>query len=137
MKMPLFSAIAALAMVIGTAQAKHYDRTATFASNAVADSGQCTVEVMVPGQARVRIEGTSASMLKLSGRDPEWRKFECTSPMPEKPKDFRLETLGGRGHQELVHGPRHHGGSAVVKVDDPKKGEDVYSFTIIWGNATK
>src|SRR5262249_59613313 len=108
MKMALFSAIVALAMAIGTAQAKHYDRTATFTSNAVAESGQCTVEVMVPGQARVRIEGTSASMLKLSGRDPVWRKFECSSPLPEKPKDFRLETLGGRGHQELVHGPRHH-----------------------------
>ena len=133
MKKPLFSAIAALAITLSSAAAKDHERMATFTSDVAADAGQCTVEVMVPGAARVKIDGGSAKLEKLSGRDPEWRRFECTSRLPEKPAAFRLETLGGRGHQELVHGPRHHGGKAVVRIDDSKRGEDTYSFNIVWG----
>ena len=138
MKTLLFSAIAALAIAICPLGAQTttmtFERTATFTSNTASDSGQCTVEVMVPGQARVKIHGDHATLEKVSGRDPEWRKFECTSPMPSKPGTFRVETTGGRGHEEMVHGPRHNGGSAVVLIDDPKHGEDVYSFNVIWGD---
>ena len=136
MKKPLFSIIAALA-ISAVAGAKDFPKTATFTSETTVDAGQCTVEVMVPGTARVKIEGDSATLQQLSGRQPEWRKFECTGRMPEKPTSFRLETLGGRGKEELVHGPRHHGGSASVHISDPKKGEDVYSFNVIWGPPKK
>jgi len=135
MKKLLFSAIATLAISISPAGAKTYDRTASFKSSTVSDSGQCTVEVVVPGQARVKINGDSASLLQVGGRTPEWRKFECTSPMPKKPVNFRLEKTGGRGHEELVHGPRHNGGTAVIVIDDPKHGEDTYTFDIVWGTA--
>jgi len=133
MKKLLFSAIPVLAIGISPAIAETLHRTASFASNVASDSGQCTVEVMVPGQARIRLDGDSASLQKMSGRSPEWRRFECTSRMPEKPVAFRMESTSGRGRQEMVHGPRHHGGTAVFFIDDPKHGEDLYSFDIIWG----
>src|ERR1041385_4985781 len=129
----LFTAIPILAIAISPAGAKSYHRTASYTSDMVSDSGKCTVQVVVPGEARVKIEGDSASLEKVSGREPEWRKFECSSKMPEKPVEFRVESLGGRGHQELVHGPRHHGGNAVIRIDDPKHGEDTYTFDIMWG----
>jgi hypothetical protein len=136
MKKLLFSAIPLLAIAIAPAIAKTGHRTATFTSNTPSDSGRCTVEVVVPGSARVKIEGASATLQKEGGRDPEWRRFECTSPMPEKPVAFRVGNLGGRGKQELVHGPRHHGGDAVVYVSDPKHGEDTYTFDVMWGAET-
>ena len=135
MKKLLFSAIATSAMVTGLMAAQSSQRTASFTSNTVADSGRCTVEVVVPGEARVRIHGDTATLVKVSGRDPEWRKFECTSQMPKKPAEFRVETTGGRGHEELVHGPRGHSGTATVFINDPKHGEDTYSFEVVWGNA--
>jgi hypothetical protein len=137
MKQFLLSAAAALALTISATAATHdHSRTATFTSSAVTDSGKCTVEVMVPGQARVKINGSIATLERVSGRTPEWRRFECTSPMPKKPASFRVESLGGRGHQDLVHGPRHNGGTATVRIDDPKKGDDVYTFDVVWGRPT-
>jgi glyoxylase-like metal-dependent hydrolase (beta-lactamase superfamily II) len=56
--------------------------------------------------------------------------------MPDKPVAFRVESLGGRGTQEMIHGPRHHGGDAVVYIRDPKHGEDTYTFDVMWGAAT-
>jgi hypothetical protein len=132
MNKPLFSVIAASAIAIGIAGASTHERTATLTSNGVSGSGKCTVEVVVPGTAEIKIEGSSASLQKFSGRDPEWRRFECTSALPEKPVAFRLESVGGRGRQELVHGPRHHGGSAKIFIHDHKRGEDTYTFNIVW-----
>jgi hypothetical protein len=97
-----------------------------------ADSGKCTVEVVVPGAAQVRVKGDSASLIKMSGRNPEWKRFECSSPLPKKPVDFRMEATGGRGHQVLEHGPRYNHGTAVINIDDPGHGEDTYSFDLIW-----
>jgi hypothetical protein len=134
MKKLLFSTITTLAIVIPLSADHAQRRTATFASNQAADSGSCTMEVVVPGQARIKVEGSEAKLEKISGRDPEIKRFECTSQMPEKPVAFRMEDTGGRGHMELVHGPRHHGGDAVITIRDSKKGEDTYSFNLVWGN---
>jgi hypothetical protein len=132
-KLVLFT-IGTLAIAINPLSADHTQRrTASFTSNQAADSGSCTVEVVVPGEARIKIEGNEAKLEKISGREPEFRRFECTSPVPEKPVAFRTEETGGRGHMELVHGPRHHGGDAVISIRDSKHGEDAYTFNLVWG----
>jgi hypothetical protein len=136
MKKLLFSAIALSAIVMYGADKRTYERAATFASNTPADTGSCTVEVMVPGEARVRIHGDSATLIHESGRTPEWKKFECSSPMPKKPAAFRVENLGGRGKEELIHGPKGFGGTATVYIADPKHGDDTYSFQVVWGEKT-
>src|SRR2546430_13044312 len=126
MKKLLFSIIAASAISIVPASAASYPRAASFTSNTAADSGQCTVEVVVPGEARVTVQRDSADLDRVSGRSPEWRRFECTSPMPKKPVEFRMETVSGRGTQELVHGAAHHRGKAIVYINDRGHGEDTY-----------
>lgn len=127
---------AALVLTIAPANAhENYKKTATFTNSAVADSGSCTVEVMVPGAARVKIHGDTATLEHVSGRAPEWRRFECSSAMPRNPASFRVENVSGRGHEEMVHGPKHNGGSVVVYINDSKKGEDTYTFNVIWGTA--
>jgi hypothetical protein len=136
MKKFLFCTGAALAIALypGGAAAQSFERTATFTNSTMTDSGRCTVEVMVPGEARIRIHRDTAKLEHVSGRAPEWKRFECTGQMPKNPASFRVEMKEGRGHEEMVHGPAHNGGTAVVYINDPKHGEDTYSFDIVWGN---
>ena len=137
MKKLIIPGLAILAIAISPLSADHAKRrTATFSSNVAADSGSCTMEVVVPGEARIKVEGNEAKLEKLSGRDPEFKRFECTGAIPEKPVAFRMEDTGGRGHMKLVHGPRHHGGDAVIYIRDSKSGEDTYSFNLAWGMET-
>jgi hypothetical protein len=132
MKQFVLSGIIGSAIVFAPAFGAELIRTASYTSTVATDSGKCTVEVVVPGTAQVRVKGDSATLIKMSGRDPEWKRFECSSPLPKKPVDFRMETTGGRGHQDLRHGPRYNRGTAVVDIDDPGHGEDTYSFDLIW-----
>jgi hypothetical protein len=51
--------------------------------------------------------------------------------MPMNPVDFRFQGLDGRGNQRLIRDPRN-GGSAVVRIDDPRGGSQGYTFDITW-----
>jgi hypothetical protein len=53
--------------------------------------------------------------------------------MPVNPGFFRLETVSGRGRQELVRDPRN-GGPAIIRISDPEGGADTYVFDVNWGN---
>ena len=100
------------------------------------DRGKCTIEVVVDGAAEVEIRGENAILRNLSGRPPEWRRFECTSVMPPNPADFRFAGVDGRGRQQLVRDPRS-GGGAVVRIEDPDNGAEGYTFDLTWsGNGT-
>ena len=81
------------------------------------DRGKCTVEVVVDGAAQVLIRGNTATLRDLNGRQPQWRRFECTAVMPPNPADFRFQGIDGRGRQSLVRDPRN-GGAAVVQIED-------------------
>jgi hypothetical protein len=95
--------------------------------------GRCTVEVVVDGAAEVDIRGASATLRNLSGQPPQWRRFECTSPLPANPVDFRFSGVDGRGRQELIRDPRN-GGAAVVRIEDPDNGAEGYTFDLTWGD---
>jgi hypothetical protein len=98
------------------------------------DRGKCTIEVVVDGAAEVEIRGATANLRDLSGAAPQWRRFECTGPLPANPSGFRFAGVDGRGRQELIREPRN-GGAAVVRIDDPDNGSEGYTFDIMWGNA--
>ncbi len=97
------------------------------------DQGKCTIEVVVDGAAEVEIRGDTANLRNLSGRPPQWRRFECTGVMPRNVTNFRFSGVDGRGRQELVRDPRD-GGVAVVRIEDPDNGSEGYTFDIEWNN---
>jgi len=97
------------------------------------DYGKCTVEVVVDGGAQVEIRGDTATLRDTNGQTPQWRRFECTSPLPPNPANFRFAGVDGRGNQTLVRDPRN-GGAAVVQIADPQGGSEGYTFDIFWGN---
>lgn len=93
------------------------------------NAGRCYAEVVVDGAAELQIYGETANLRNLSGGQPQWRRFECSSPMPAN-ADVRVN-INGRGRAQLVASPRN-GGPAVVRIEDSKGGAEVYQLEFQW-----
>ena len=100
-----YCAIAVLGLFGGVLHAQTTERRANFTGGG-GPEGKCTVEVIVDGSAEVEIRGDRAILRNLFGQPPQWRRFECTSPMPPNPVNFRFQGVDGRGSQNLVSAPR-------------------------------
>ena len=126
--------VAAIAVLAPGAGAQPNQRRATIVGGGDRDRGKCTVEVVVDGAADVEIRGDQGIVRNLSGQPAQWRRFECTSPMPANAADFRFAGVDGRGRQQLIKDPRS-GGVAVVRIEDPQGGSEGYTFDLVWGGA--
>src|ERR1044071_9850248 len=118
--------------VAAVAGAQTFPRRAALVGGGSPNEGKCTVEVVVDGAAEVEIRGANAILRNLSGHAPQWRRFECTSPLPANPADFRFAGVDGRGNQQLLREPRN-GGPAVVRIEDRDGGAEGYTFDVTWG----
>jgi hypothetical protein len=94
--------------------------------------GKCKIEVKVDGVAEIEIAGERAELHTLSGNPAEWVRFECSDEVPRLPEDFKFKGVRGRGRQGLLRDPRPNRGVAVIRIEDPKSGSDVYTFDIEW-----
>ena len=124
----IFAVFAALA---GSISAQSFERRASMTNRASGGREKCTIEVVVDGAAEVEIRGDFAVLRNLAGRQPQWRRFECSAPMPPDPANFKFQGVDGRGRQQLVRDPRG-GGPAIVRIDDPDSGSEGYTFDITW-----
>src|ERR1700722_14064761 len=97
------------------------------------ERGSCRVEVLVDSTARVEIRGREGMLRRAGpgGQAPQWRRFECMGEMPPNMGEFRFAGVRGRGGQRMVQDPRN-GGAAVVEINDPQGGADVYAFDLVW-----
>jgi hypothetical protein len=95
-------------------------------------NGRCTVEVTVDHAAEVEISGDTGFLTTVAGKAADWRRFQCNSPMPRNPRDFRLVPISGRGMVQLVEEPRGSGGRTVIRIDDPQGGRGGYTFDLQW-----
>jgi hypothetical protein len=68
--------------------AQGLSRQAVMTGSGSPDRGKCTIEVVVDGTAQVEIRGSTATLRDLNGRQPQWRRFECTGAMPPTPRTF-------------------------------------------------
>jgi hypothetical protein len=93
--------------------------------------GKCTIEVRVDGTAEVAILGDEARLRTLSGNPAQWVRFQCNQRMPTAPNDFRFKGIDGRGRQDLVQAGGG-GRPAVIRIDDPKGGDEGYTFDVEW-----
>src|SRR4029453_12124979 len=89
--------------------AQGLSRQAVMTGGGSPDRGKCTIEVVVDGTAQVEIRGSTATLRDLNGRQPQWRRFECTGVMPPNPVNFRFHGVDGRGRQDLIRDPRKGG----------------------------
>jgi hypothetical protein len=125
-----FLTVASLVATGGIMSGQDYERRAMIRGGNP-DRGKCTIEVVVDGAADVEVRGDSAILRNLSGQPPQWRRFECTGPLPANPANFRFSGVDGRGRQTLVRDPRN-GGPAVVRIEDPDNGSEGYTFDLTW-----
>lgn len=127
--------LAIVAVIAGLAaqlSAQAVQNRARITGTGNSDRGKCTIEVVVDGAAEVDIRGDTGTIRNLAGQPPQWRRFECTGPLPANPVDLRFHGVDGRGKQELVRDPRN-GGAAVVRITDPSGGAEGYTFDLTWG----
>jgi hypothetical protein len=122
--------VATLVTTTGIVSGQSFERRATMRGGSP-DRGKCTIEVVVDGAAEVEVRGDSAVLRNLAGQPPQWRRFECTGPMPANPANFRFSGVDGRGRQTLVRDPRN-GGGAVIRIEDPDNGSEGYTFDLTW-----
>ena len=128
-----FFAVATLAATSGILSGQIYERKAAIRGGSP-DRGKCTIEVIVDGVAEVEIRGDNAILRNLSGRTPQWRRFECTGPLPGNPANFRFSGVDGRGRQTLIREP-HNSSGAVVRIEDPDNGSEGYTFDVTWSGS--
>jgi hypothetical protein len=132
----LFTVFAAAFVVAFPAGAQQFQRRATMVGGGGPDRGKCTIEVVVDGAAEVEIRGDQGIIRNISGRPAEWRRFQCSAPLPRNPAGFRFAGIDGRGRQQLVGDPRNDG-VAVVRIEDPQGGAEGYTFDLIWGGVNE
>ncbi len=124
--------MAGWAAIAGSVHAQSFERTASFLGGGSPGRGKCTIEVVVDTAADVEIRGNRAILRNIAGQPPQWRRFECTDPLPPNPAEFRSRGIDGRGRQILVREPRN-GGAAVIRIEDTAGGSEGYTFDIMWG----
>ena len=127
--------VAAATALMAPVCAQTAERQATFTGGDGNDTGKCTIEVYVDGSADVEIRGDRGFLRTLSGQPAQWRRFECSGPIPTNPSDFRFSGVDGRGRQELMQDPRSGRGAAVVRIQDPDGGAEGYTFDLVWRGA--
>lgn len=127
-----FLVLTAAMVVVVPMSAQNAERRATLTGGAGNDGGKCTIEVYVDGSAEVEIRGDRGVLRTLSGQPAQWRRFECSGPIPATPAEFRFSGVDGRGRQELVQDPSRGRGSAVVRIEDPDGGAEGYTFDLMW-----
>ena len=91
-----FVAVAVFGSIAGSGGAQTFSRRAAAMGGVRADRGKCTIEVVVDGAAEVAVRGDSATLRNLAGQPPQWRRFECTGPLPPNPADFRFRSEDGK-----------------------------------------
>ena len=124
--------LTAASLLIAPVCAQTSERQATLTGSGANDGGKCTVEVSVDGSADVEIRGDRGILRTLSGQPAQWRRFECSGPMPANPGDFRFSGVDGRGRQELLQDPSRGRGAAVVRIQDADGGAEGYTFDLLW-----
>src|ERR1700678_3007428 len=110
----VFLGAAILAGLAQSAHANPVSRRATITGGG--GNGRCTIEVSVDHAAEVEISGDMGVLTTTAGQPALWRRFQCNSPLPPRPVDFRLGRINGRGTVRLMQDPREKRGRAVIQI---------------------
>ena len=88
----------------------------------------------VDGTAVFRIRGDRVFAEAESGQPTEVERFSFSQPLPAmKMREVRVERKDGRGDVTLLEVPWDGNGyTAVVRVSDPRGGDDRYHFRLTW-----
>jgi hypothetical protein len=125
-------ALAAAGAVV-PARAQESYRRANLIPASDPGQGRCTVSVLVDRVADVEIRGDAATLRDVSGRTPQFQRFECTGPIPQEPVDMGIRAIDGNGRMTLTR-DSYIGGVAMVRVTNDTNREGTYTFDVYWND---
>jgi hypothetical protein len=99
--------------------------------------GRCTIRVRIDDDSDVELRGDQIRIRVLRGGPGRDEGSECNAPLPTSANisDFRFRGREGRGNPRLVQEPnRGNYYVAVVNVQDPKGGDEGYTFELTWNS---
>jgi hypothetical protein len=96
--------------------------------------GKLDLEARVDGSVILRVRGDRIFAENESGRPIAVERFVFSQPLPSGAlSEIRLDKRGGRGDAELLEKPwEGNGYTAVVRVSDPRGGDDGYQLRLTW-----
>jgi len=133
-----FARIAIFSLALGMALSFHAPAWAQSRQANITGSsgtGKCTFEVTLTGNnavAEVEISNNRGFLKTVSGQRPQWRRLVCNQPLPRNPNNFRFRGIDGHGKQYLVGDPNSNGGTAVVRIENNRNGNEGYTGDILW-----
>lgn len=98
-----------------------------------AQSGSMEWHGTVDDKVNVLIRSRNATTNTVSGQTTtdDWSRFE--DRLPRGNIRVRVEKNDGRGSVYVMQQPnRRNNWTAIIRVDDPKRGHDRYKFTVYW-----
>lgn len=101
------------------------------------DNGYCVVRLRVDDEVLIHIRGNRLGFETVRGRDAYDEGSECSQPMPygSALANFRFRGVDGRGRVELAESPDSGNRyTARVRIQDPKGGDEGYTFRVQWDN---
>ena len=85
------------------------------------------------GVDEIAVQGRDVGVRHLEAqplRNPEYR---FSASLPSQPVEVTLRQIKGRGRVRLMEQPSERNGfTAVVRIEDPKGGDDRYEFELTW-----
>ena len=97
------------------------------------DGGAFRWEGRVDIGAEIRIRGGEHEVHDAGGRGTQEYRSRFTADLPGAEVPVSLRQLEGRGRIELIQSPSAENDyTAVVRVEDPRSGDDTYEFELTW-----
>jgi hypothetical protein len=98
-------------------------------------TGRCRIRVRIDDDSDVELRGEQIRIRVLRGGPGRDEGSECSAPLPTSGniRNFRFRGIDGRGNPRLVQEPDSRNYYvAVVNVQDPKGGDEGYTFDLTW-----
>ena len=87
----------------------------------------------VDSRIQIRVRNRIATIRTLSGRYPSNVRYDFRRALPTSTNFVSVRKRDGRGTVRIIEQPqRSNGYSALVEIDDPRGGDDFYSFELNW-----
>ncbi|MCC7340371.1 MAG: hypothetical protein IT170_04735 [Bryobacterales bacterium] len=113
-------------LTLPLAKARDYDGSQT--------AGRLDIRLYVDGAAEVRIQGNTALFKSLQAQEPRNAGSEITGSFPMRAlKKLEITKKDGRGSFVVLQRPAAENEfQTVLRIYDPKPGEDRYHLRILW-----
>ena len=139
----MLGAVSLEAQYSGRSGIRYIDQGRTFTVRRTNDwsqdrrDGKCRIRVRIDDDSDVELRGDQIRIRPLRGGPGRDEGSECNAPLPVSGeiRDFRFRGIDGRGNPRLVQEPsRRNYYVAVVNVQDPKGGDESYTFELSWNS---